>query len=207
MTCAMLVLAVAPAAYVVVLLIQESISAYEQITEWVTSGGVQHVVEYVSYLPVVGKRSQEWFGRLMASHKEFEGSILEGGKVVSGFLLAETGNIAKNAVTLVTDFLVMLFTLFFLLRDGDRLYERFYRAVPLEDMHKATLFDRLDTTVSAVVRGTLLTAMAQGTLAGLAYWLLDVPFPFSSVRSAPSCRCFRSEEPFSSGGQWRRICL
>ena len=29
----------------------------------------------------------------------------------------------------------------------------------------------------AVVRGTLLTALAQGLAAGLTYWALDVPFP------------------------------
>ena len=177
MTLAVLVLAVAPAAYVIVLLIQESISAYEQIAEWVQTGGVKRAAEYISYLPVIGKRSQEWLGRLIVSHKEFEGSILEGGKAVSGFLLAQAGGIAKNAVAFLTDFLVMLFTLFFLFRDGDRMYERFFRAVPLEETHKATLFDRLNATVTAVVRGTLVTAMAQGAAAGLTYWLLDVPFP------------------------------
>ncbi|HJU05966.1 MAG TPA: AI-2E family transporter [Nitrospiraceae bacterium] len=177
LTFAVLALAVAPAAYIVVLLIQESISAYEQIVEWAKTGGVKQTGEYISHLPIIGKYSQEWIGRLVVSHKEFEGSIVEGGKVVSGFLLAQAGDIAKNAVAFITDFLVMLFTLFFLFRDGDKLYERLYRSVPLDDAHKATLFDRLNTTVTAVVRGTLLTAIAQGAVAGLTYWLLGVPFP------------------------------
>jgi len=77
----------------------------------------------------------------------------------------------------VTDFFMMLFTLFFLFRDGDRLYARVYRAIPLEDEHKTKITERLGTTVTAVVRGNLLTALAQGVVSGLAYWLLDVPFP------------------------------
>jgi len=71
----------------------------------------------------------------------------------------------------------MLLTLFFLFRDGDRFYEHVYRAIPLEEGHKARLLDRLSTTISAVVRGTLLVALAQGMVAGIAYALLGVPFP------------------------------
>lgn len=57
------------------------------------------------------------------------------------------------------------------------MYHRFHRAVPLDEGHKAKLLGRLTETVTAVVQGSLLTAAAQGTIAGLCYWLLGVPFP------------------------------
>ncbi|WP_447980027.1 AI-2E family transporter [Candidatus Nitrospira bockiana] len=171
-------LAVVPAVYVVVLLVQESVAAYEAVQAWLNEDGLARLAESISHLPLVGRYSQEWIGRgVVHLHKDLESSILQGGRALSGFLLAQATDVAKNAVAVITDFLVMLFTLFFLFRDGDRVATRLYRAVPLEPAHKAKLLQRLNTTISAVVRGTLLTALAQGTAAGLTYWLLDVPFP------------------------------
>ena len=177
MTIAVLMLAVAPAAYFVFALVHESMAAYENVAQWLRAGGLTQAAEYISTFPLIGVHSQEWLGRLIVHREEFEASIMTGGRAVSGFLLAQAADVAKNALLIATDFLVMLFTLFFLFRDGRRLFERLYRAVPLNPDHKAKLFERMRTTIVAVVSGTLLTAMAQGIVSGLAFWLLDVPFP------------------------------
>lgn len=160
MTIAVLMLAVAPAAYFVFALVQESMAAYQNVAQWLEAGGLAQTAEYISTLPLVGVPSQEWLGRLIVHREEFEASIM-----------------AKNALVVATNFLVMLFTLFFLFRDGRHLFDRLYRAMPLNPEHKAKLFERMRTTITAVVRGTLLTALAQGFVSGLAFWLLDVPFP------------------------------
>ena len=177
MTIAVLMLAVAPAAYFVFALVHESMAAYENVAQWLRADGLTQAAEYISTFPLIGVHSQEWLGRLIVHREEFEASIMTGGRAVSGFLLAQAADVAKNALLIATDFLVMLFTLFFLFRDGRRLFERLYRAVPLNPDHKAKLFERMRTTIVAVVSGTLLTAMAQGIVSGLAFWLLDVPFP------------------------------
>jgi predicted PurR-regulated permease PerM len=87
------------------------------------------------------------------------------------------GDLAKNTIDLVMDFFVILFTLFFLFRDGHRLYGAFFEAIPIEKSYKAVIMERLDHVMVAVVQGTLLTALAQGFTAGLSYWALGVPFP------------------------------
>ena len=52
----------------------------------------------------------------------------------------------------------------------------FYDAVPIDEGHKAAIFDRLTQTMIAVVRGTLLTALVRVS-AGITYWALNVLFP------------------------------
>lgn len=128
-------------------------------------------------IPGVGGVSQELVGHLVVTGSgQIESSLLEGGKAVSAFLLSQGVDFAKNALLLGTDFLVMLFTLFFVFRDGPQLSDTIVRALPMEREHKVKIFERLNTTIKAVVRGTLLTAVAQGVTAGAAYALLDVPF-------------------------------
>ena len=169
--------AVLPVAYLLFLAITETMHAYQDAMAWVQEGGLRRLPELFARLPVIGHLSQELLGRFVLAYGDVQDSLFQGGKAVSGVLLAGVGGLAKNTIDLVTDFFVMLFTLFFMFRDGHRLYRAFYEALPIEDSYKAIIFDRLDQVVVAVVRGTLLTALAQGFTAGLAYWALGVPFP------------------------------
>ncbi len=177
MTIGVLTVVVIPVAYLVTLAVGESVAAYKTVTEWVESGGIQRLPQIVAQWPLVGSVSQGLIGRFVLSFGGMDTSIVEGGKVVSAFLLTQVAGLAKNAFALLTDFFVMLFTIFFLFRDGDRLYTALYRAIPMERNHKDLIFERFGQTVTAVVRGTILTAIAQGAVAGIAYAMLGVPFP------------------------------
>ena len=176
-TLAVMFLAVLPVAYLAFLAVNETVRAYQDAMTWVQGGGLQRLPELVAKLPLIGHISQELLGGFIVAYGDLQGTLFEGGKAVSAAVLTGVGGLAKNAMGLITDFFIMSFTLFFLFRDGRRLYEAFYDAFPMEESHKAIIFDRLDRVVTAVVRGTLLTALVQGLVAGIAYWALGVPFP------------------------------
>ncbi|MDQ6734230.1 MAG: AI-2E family transporter [Nitrospirota bacterium] len=176
-TLGVMVLAVAPAVYVIIMGIQESLEAYNQLTTWIQAGGLQQTGESLSKLPGIGRLSQPIIGQMIVSNGTVELSILEGSKWVNSYLMAQAGDLAKNAILLATNFFVLLFTLFFLFRDGGQLYTRLYEALPLEPAHKARIFSHLSRTTTAVVRGTLLCALAQGIVVGLVLALLGLPFP------------------------------
>ncbi len=176
LTAAVILLAVLPVVYMGVLLVQESVSAYESATTWIQSDGMKRLPEYLSRLPR-GGTLQELMGRAVVTNVHLEDAFLQGTKTLSVYLLSQVGDLAKNAFNLVMSFLVMIFTLFFFFKDGHRLYETFYRLIPLEETHKHQIVTRLDMTLTAVMRGIVVTAIAQGLLAGTAYWFLDVPFP------------------------------
>lgn len=177
MTVTVMAIAVLPAIYLIFLGINEAVQAYETAAQWFREGRLRELGHSISQLPVIGSVTQEVFGRLILSNSgQLESSVLEGGKVISSFLLSQGADLARNAFLFVTDFLVMVFTLFFLFRDGDRFYQGLYAAIPLDPIHKTKIFERMNGTISAVMQGTLLTALAQGTVAGLAYWALGVRF-------------------------------
>jgi predicted PurR-regulated permease PerM len=80
-------------------------------------------------------------------------------------------------VVLAVKFILMLLTLFFVFRDGEAFYQWIRTTIPLSTGRQAQVFDRLAGTVTAVMYGIGITAIVQGTLSGLAYWILGVPFP------------------------------
>jgi predicted PurR-regulated permease PerM len=177
MTGGLIIMAVVPAVYGMILAGQQGVEAYEQASEWLEGGHLKDLGALFAKVPGVGSLSQELVGSLIvAGSGQIETSLLEGGKAASTFLLSQGVDVARNALLLATNFLIMLFTLFFVFRDGPHTYDTIFRAIPLEEEHKAKIFERLNTTMKAVVRGTLLTAVAQGATAGVTYYLLGVPF-------------------------------
>ncbi|MFC0250402.1 AI-2E family transporter [Massilia consociata] len=86
-------------------------------------------------------------------------------------------NLGRNALGFLVSMAIMLYLLFFLFRDGRMLAARIKRTVPLDSHYKKPLFDKFVTVIRATVKGNVLVAVAQGSLGGLIFWLLDVPGP------------------------------
>jgi predicted PurR-regulated permease PerM len=71
----------------------------------------------------------------------------------------------------------MLFSLFFLLRDGEILGQQVRELLPLPDRERERLMSETRDLVIASVGAALLVAAAQGAIGGIAFWLLGVAAP------------------------------
>lgn len=176
LTIGIMAIVVVPVVFLASLLVQEAASAYGAINVWVQSGGVKRLPHAIALLPF-GGYLQELIGRIVVSPGDLESFLLQSSKALSGFVVEQVAGFAKNVFLLAANFLVMIFTLFFFFKDGKRLLDGFYRVIPLEESHKAKIFSRLDQTITAVVKGMVITAIVQGLLAGIAYAALGVPVP------------------------------
>jgi predicted PurR-regulated permease PerM len=177
LTVAVIGLVVVPLVIFIVQLIEEAGIAYMTTKGWMDAGGLKTAPAKLSQLPVIGGYVQPVLGRLILAQGDLEASLLKNIQALSGFFVEQLTGLATNLFLLIMNFLVMLFTLFFFFKDGDRLYQNLYEVVPLDEMHKQKIFTRLDVTLRAVVKGVIITAMVQGLLAGAAYAVLGVPFP------------------------------
>jgi predicted PurR-regulated permease PerM len=102
--------------------------------------------------------------------------VIQGAQVSSGVVLSQLTGAAQNIFLFVANVLLVLLTLFFFLRDGAALCYRLRRLLPMDPEHQERLFTNIVNAVTAVVHGCLVVAMIQGFLAGLAYWVLGVPY-------------------------------
>jgi predicted PurR-regulated permease PerM len=94
----------------------------------------------------------------------------------SSLILTQVKSLAQNVLLFTVNFVIVMVTLFFLLRDGEDLCARIRRLLPMDQEHQERLFQNIINAVTAVVHGCLLVAMVQGLLAGLAFWLTGVPY-------------------------------
>ncbi|OAE62147.1 AI-2E family transporter [Achromobacter xylosoxidans] len=110
----------------------------------------------------------------LADIASLQDKLTAGAMQASQFLATQALNIGQDTFQFVVSFGIMLYLLFFLLRDGPQLSARLRRAVPLSDMHKQHLFRKFTTVVRATVKGNVAVAAAQGALGGIIFSILSI---------------------------------
>src|ERR1700685_4256312 len=87
------------------------------------------------------------------------------------------GSFFLGALGSLLGFAIMLFLLFFFLRDGDVMVARARRLIPLNEERKERLFRQLSGGTRAIVVGTSVTALLQGILIGIGFTIAGLPSP------------------------------
>ena len=82
--------------------------------------------------------------------------------------------IGQNVLDITVAFFIMLYLLFFLLRDGRDLAARIRNKIPLADNQKTKLLTKFMGVIRATVKGNLVVALVQGGLGGLMFWFLGI---------------------------------
>lgn len=92
----------------------------------------------------------------------------------SQFLATKAFSIGQNTFQFLISFAIMLYLLFFLLRDGRQVASAVRAAIPLGGGYKQHLLSKFTTVVKATVKGNIVVAAIQGTLGGLIFWALGL---------------------------------
>lgn len=117
---------------------------------------------------------QESFGVTLA---EIQGWATEGARTVLQFLASLGGKFFLGAVGQVISFAMMMFILFFAIRDGHVVLTAMRALIPMSDASEARLFEHLAAVTRAVFFGTGVTALAQGALVSIGFAILGLPSP------------------------------
>ena len=111
----------------------------------------------------------------LVAYKEI--TLQKGGELVafmSNRLFRGVSSVTLSTVNFMFLFFVFLYTMFFFLKDGAALLDRILYYVPLSENDERRLLDRFTSVARATIKGTFLIGLMQGTLAGLAFWVIGI---------------------------------
>ncbi len=132
------------------------------------------VPDFVRAIPWLGDQIQGLLDRLAGDREAMRNQVL----VWMEPWLGKIGVIAGNLTHMVANMGLALLTVFFFYRDGAVLAHQSGRVLRLFVGRRAQRYVRaIGDTTKAVVYGIVLTAIAQGTLAGLGYWVAGLRAP------------------------------
>lgn len=154
----------------------EAQTLYTEASDFVKGGGLNQVNDWVSHSRFAPTLRRFTGGRRFNVETDLPKYFLQGAQFTSQYLLKNVTSAAKNVATVVIDFGLILLVFFYLLRDGEGYYDSIRHLTPLHEDDKAVIFDTLRSTLSAVMRGLLLTALVQGITIGIGLLVTGVPY-------------------------------
>jgi len=126
-------------------------------------------------LPVWAINLLDRFGlaSLGAVQQKLSAALMTG----SQYIAAQALNIGQSTFDFIANLFVMLYLLFFLLRDEDTLSKRIRNAIPLHAEQQRAFLLKFTIVIRATVKGDMLVALLQGSLGGLIFWFLEISAP------------------------------
>lgn len=98
-------------------------------------------------------------------------------RAIKAWLTSTAGSAVQGSLMQVVGFVLMLYLLFFFLRDRAFVLRGITSLAPLSTVEMKALYERVDDTIYATVYGTLVVSLVQGCLGGLMFWWLGLPSP------------------------------
>jgi len=102
--------------------------------------------------------------------EKLSAAAIKGTQFIGQLALTAGQNVARFLVL----FFLMLYLLFFVLRDGEQMLEAIIRALPLGDERERALFAKFAEVSRATIKGTLVIGLIQGFLGGIMFSILGI---------------------------------
>ena len=169
---ACLLIAVLPVMIISMLLVQEGAALYQRV-----ESGQLDIAGYIErgkdMLPGYAQHALDRMG--MGNLDGLRDKITKWATQGSQFLAGQAFSFGQGTFEFLVSFGIMLYLLYFFLREGAEVARKVRQAVPLPEQQKRRLQLKFKRVVRATVKGNLLVAITQGALGGLIFWVLDIP--------------------------------
>jgi predicted PurR-regulated permease PerM len=95
-------------------------------------------------------------------------------KAVGGMLVSGASQFTAGTAAFLLNLFVMLYAMFFFLRDGRQILEKILYYTPLNHEDEVLVLERLISVTRATIKGTLVIGAIQGALAGIGFWVAGI---------------------------------
>ncbi len=150
------------------LVVKESINLYSSLA---SNGGeinnsIHNAIEWVKNNP--------YTTRLNIDEAFWAAKFSELTKGVTTFLISSAKSFTQNTIIFLIMLFVSFYTLFFFIRDGEKILKKMMHLCPLGDEHEKMLYDKFTSTARATIKGSLIVGLIQGALGGLMFAVVGI---------------------------------
>jgi predicted PurR-regulated permease PerM len=143
------------------------------MTESLRSGGLQQAIDQS---PVV-QRMLAWIRPYADIGEIHTSDLMERLQGWTGAIANSTVGVVGGVLSAVVQTLLVVFTMFYLFRDGEAITRTAYEVLPLEHSQTHDVITRTKEVIGATVYGVMVIAAIQGLLGGFIFWALGLPSP------------------------------
>ncbi len=165
-----LLVAIIPIVWIITAVAGEAASIYARVRSGEIDIGA--ALDWVSQqLPAV----VSWLESMGVDTDKIRSTASSFGLRASQFMTGLVVSFGQNTVNFAFMFVIMLYILFFVFRDGERILAAAMKALPLNDEDEQELSTRFAEVSRATLKGTAVIGVVQGGIGGIAFAALGIP--------------------------------
>ncbi len=177
MTFFILTVLVLPVTWFVGTLSNEAFEFYKNTRDAVSFNQIQRTLESDS----LWAQRIKGFGKMTGldiTPETVEELISSLGRKIGLYLYSQISSVASNILSFLVHFFLMMFTIYYLFRDGGRLKGYIIQLVPIPKEQLEKLANKFQEMARAIIVGNGLSGIIQGVIGGLGFFFFGMSSPF-----------------------------
>jgi predicted PurR-regulated permease PerM len=169
-------LIVVPVFFFLFVLFLQGADFARELVEWVRAGELERFLDG----PAIAGFEQRLSDWLAGVDVELEGLDIRGrllgfAQTATQYFVRNSVQIFGDVVDVISKFFILVFLLFYLVRDGSRMAQSLRDFLPMRPSQKEAIFEKIRDVTRAVVFGTFAIAVIQGILGGIGLAIVGIP--------------------------------
>ncbi|MFC1750866.1 AI-2E family transporter [Pseudomonadota bacterium] len=172
------VLIIVPLTIFILALGKQSFDTYIFIQQQVQSGSLDYLIaweEGAIIYDALNWISQQLDGVIDLESIDLKESIIGTAQGIASFLAIQSSVILKGFGWFMIGFFIMLFSMYYLFKDGKAITDYLARISPLPEKYEHELFKKFKKISMATLYGIFLTSIVQGMLGGIGFAIAGIP--------------------------------
>lgn len=165
-----------PLIFVFTYTLKEGIIFVNYLTLHISELNLKKITELIN-VPLIGNLYNPLKDYTTLFDINIESVLKEKLKFIASLLVQQSIGFLQNTITGIVQFVIILLTVYFLLRDFPKLLNLVKAFIPLDENQTSALINKVGETIYTTVYVALIVAIIQGTLGGLAFWFLGLKSP------------------------------
>lgn len=160
-------------------LLAQAAKSIDGVQTWLKTANLQDWLKHDGLTPYLQWLQEKIpFLDLDPAKLDLQNNLLNLSKRMGQMMLDTGTRLLGNVLGLLMNFLIMIFVLFFLMRDGEAMLAQIKHLSPLHDAQEERILHKLRDVSRSVVFGSFLVAICQGIVGGIGLAIVGIPALF-----------------------------
>lgn len=173
----MVFLILLPTAFVLLALVEQGVQSLDAINTWVAKTDFNNLVAHYNL-----GRYLDWVEIKLPFIKveeiDIQARVVEFSRSFAETMIGMSTILVRNATEVFLKFLLMIFILFYFLRDGIDMVSSLRHLSPLREEQEDSIIESFNRVSKGVLMGCLLVALLQGLVGGMGLAMVGIPAVF-----------------------------
>ena len=167
----LLAIIIGPVSALLGLVVGQALTVSERAIPWIQENfGAATTFDFrqwlINHFPLVAD--------FVPSQQEILNNLGAAAKATGGYLVSSASAFTAGTAGFLLQFCIMLYAMFFFLRDGKSILQRIFYYIPLSHEDEMRMLERFVSVTRATIKGTLLVSIIQGALAGIGFYFAGI---------------------------------